>query len=105
LKNNRFAFDTRLAAVILALVVAIVSTPVVVSRLVKPDSHCCVSSDICHPIQPIDVSPAPLLASPPNISAMNEIPRDSALAVGSNYHAMTDRLGDAPESPPPKALT
>ena len=102
--NNRFALDTRIAAVLVALIVAVVSTPIVVGAIVKPQSHCCLTSDICHPVQVIDVSHAPLVASPPNISAMNEIPRDSALAASVLYRGMSDRLGDAPESPPPKPL-
>ena len=104
MKKNRFAFDTQIAAVILALIVAIVSTPVLVGAAIKTNSRCCITSDICHPIQLIDVSPAPPLASPPNMSAMNEIRRDSALAVSLRYRAMNDRPGEAPESPPPKPL-
>jgi hypothetical protein len=105
LSGNRIALDTRIASVALALVVAIVSTPMMVGGWVLADAHCAITMDICHPAQSIDVSHAPLLAPAPHLFPMSEASRDGVLAVADAYRARAGRLGEAPDLPPPKTLT
>ena len=104
LSVDRFALDTRIGAVALGLVLAIVSMPMM-SGWVIPDSHCAFTMDICHPAQSIEVSHAPLFAPAPQPFSMTDNSRDAVLAIDDAYRATAGRLGDAPDLPPPKTLT
>jgi hypothetical protein len=103
LSGNRFALDTRIATIALALVLAVVSMPTVCGWVVG-DAHCAISMDICHPAQSIDVSHAPLFAPVPHLYLVSEASRDAVLAIDDAYRAMAGRLGEAPDPPPPKTL-
>jgi hypothetical protein len=103
LSGNRFALDTRIATIALALILATVSMPMVCGWVVG-DAHCAISMDICHPAQSIDVSHAPLFAPMPHLHFVSEASRDAVLAIDDAYLAMAGRLGEAPDPPPPKSL-
>lgn len=103
LSARNFALDTRIAAAALALIVAMVTLPVVTGWVVT-DAHCCFTMDFCHQAQVVDVSHAPLLAPGPQKFSRNSNAPDAMLATDDGYQSMTGRLGEAPASPPPKAL-
>jgi hypothetical protein len=101
LTRVRRASDTRLAAVALALVLAIVSMPML-SGIVMADCHCAITMDICHPIQPIDATPASLFAPPPQISSIVDAPRNTHQTIAHFHVASADRPAEEPDPPPPK---
>jgi len=101
LRSRRFALDTRVAAVALALILAMVSAPMICGWVVA-DSHCTITMDICHAAQSVDVSQAPLMAPAPRLFSMRDGSRDAVLAIDDCYQAMAGRLGEAPDPPPPK---
>jgi hypothetical protein len=103
LSAHRCALDTRIASVALALVVAVVSLPIV-SGWIITDRHCSLTMDICHPAQAADVGNAPLYAAAPQLFLFNDGPHDAVLAVNDDYRVMIGRLREAPEGPPPKSL-
>ena len=103
LSARHFALDTRIATVVLALIIATVTLPMV-NGWVATDSHCSFTTDICHPAQAVDISHAPLLAPAPRLYLEHSIAPDAILAIHDRYRSMTNRLGEAPASPPPKAL-
>jgi hypothetical protein len=103
LSGNRLGLDTRLATVALALVLAAVSMPM--CGWVVADSHCAIAMDICHPAQSIDIGHASLFAPAPQLLSITEASRDTVLAIDDAYCATADRLGEAPDLPPPKTLT
>jgi len=100
---SRFALDTRIATVALALILAIVSFPLMCGWVVA-DSHRAITMDICHAAQAVDVSSAPLFAPAPRLFAMNEASREAVFAIRDSYYTMAGRLGEAPDLPPPKTL-
>ncbi len=103
LKTARFALDTRIATVALALVLAMVSMPMVCGSLVV-DAHCAVTMDICHPAQSADVSNAALFAPAPRLFSMNDGWGDAGRAIADAYDSLAGRLGEAPALPPPETL-
>lgn len=87
----------------MALVLAVVSMPML-SGLVIADLHCVITTDICHPLQPIDASPASLFAPPSQMPRVAELPRDTRQTIKTFQIVKIDRLGETPDPPPPKAL-
>jgi len=80
LNSSRVALDTRVAAAALALILAIVSMPTLTVWVVE-ETHCCISMDICHPAQAVDVVHGPLLAPAPARFAKLSTVRDAMLAI------------------------
>ena len=103
MSRSHFALDTRIATVALAMVLAVVSTPIVCG-LVVTDSHAAITTDICHPAQSIDVGSAPLFVPAPQLFSFNGVSRDATHAIHDFYDMMAGRLGEAPDLPPPKTL-
>jgi len=104
LSSRRFALDTRIATVGLALVLVFLSMPVVSGWTVNADSRCCVTTDICHPLQAADTTRLSVFGSPTAVLVTIEFPRDATREIANTYRAMSDRLSDAPNAPPPKFL-
>ena len=100
---SRFALDTRIATVALALVLAMVSMPMVCGS-VAVDSHCAFTMDICHPAQSADLNSAALFAPAPRLFSMDDGWRDTVLAIDDPYASLAGRLGEAPALPPPRTL-
>jgi len=103
LSGHRFAIDTRVASVALALVLAVVSMPIL-SGWIITDEHCSITMDICHSAQSADVGHAPLFAFAPRLLSLSEAPRNAVLAIDDDYRAMIGRLLEAPDLPPPKSF-
>jgi len=103
LSRSRFALDTRVATVALALILATVSLPLIGGWIVT-DSQCALTMDICHPAQTIEVGLVTLFAPAPQSFFLLDAPREGILACDDCYRAQGDRLGDAPDPPPPKNL-
>lgn len=103
MNGSRVALDTRIATVALALVLAMVGMPIM-SGWVLADARCAITMDICHPAQSIDVTHTPLLAAGPKPFSMNKASRDAVRSIDYGYRAMSGRLAEAPDLPPPKAL-
>lgn len=103
LSASRFALDTRIATVVLALVLAMVGMPIVGGSMVV-DSHCAITMDICHSAQSADLNTAALFASAPRLFSMIDGWHDAVLAVDNPYESLAGGLGEAPALPPPKAL-
>jgi hypothetical protein len=99
-----FRLDARIATAALALVLAIVSLPIL-SGWAACDVQCAITLDICHPTQSIDASHALLFASPPQLFTLIGSSHTPILAIDADNLAMTGRAGDAPEPPPPKILS
>jgi hypothetical protein len=78
-----------------------VSMPVM-SGWVIADAHCAVTMDICHPAQSADVGHAPLFAPAPQVFLIRDASREAVLAIDDGYRVSSSRLGEAPDSPPPK---
>ena len=104
LNRNRFPSDTRLAALAIAFVVTIVSMPAL-SGIVMADSHCTITTDICHPLQSVDVSPASMFAPPPQVFRTAEVFHHSRLAINFANGSSLSRLADGPDTPPPERLS
>jgi hypothetical protein len=102
-EHAAFRLDTRIATAALALVLAIVSLPIL-SGWVACDAQCAISLDICHPAQSVDASHAPLFGSPPQIFTLIGCSQAAIFATDAGNLAITDRHGDAPEPPPPEIL-
>lgn len=100
--RRSIALETRIAITALALVIAAVSLPLV-GGWVLSDSHCCITTDICHPAQAADAVHGPLLAPVPAPYSEASMARDALLAIHDGYHRLNGRLREAPEIPPPKA--
>ena len=100
---SRYALDTRIATIALALVLAMVGMPLVGGSMVV-DSHCAITMDICHPTQSADLNSAALFAPAPRLFSMNNRWRDAVLAIDDPYESLAGRLGEAPALPPPKTL-
>jgi hypothetical protein len=103
LNRSRFAIDTRIAAMALAMILATVSMPMMTGWAIA-DSHSALTMDICHPAQWIDVSHAPPFAPAPHLFSMNDVAHDAVHAIDDAYLAMAGRLGEAPDPPPPETL-
>ena len=104
MSSRHFALDTRIATVGLALILVFLSLPVVSGWTLSNDSRCCVTTDICHPLQMADTVRLSVFGSPSAVFVNIEFPRDATREILNSYHAMSDRLRDAPEAPPPKSL-
>jgi hypothetical protein len=101
LRHSRFALDTRIATVVLAMVLAVVSMPIMCGWVVT-DARAAITMDICHPAQSIDVSHAALFAPAPPLLSIDDGSRDAVLAIGDSSDPVAGRLGEAPELPPPE---
>ena len=101
---RQFALDAKIATVALALVLAFLSLPVVSGWTAGVDSRCCLTTDICHPLQATDITRLSVFGSPASVLIRVAFPRIAEDASASIYRVMSDRLGDAPEAPPPKSL-
>jgi hypothetical protein len=91
-----------LVSLAMAIIVAIAGVPILYG-VVAGDTRCAITLDICHPVQSVSSSAAPLLAPPPA-----PVPITSArfqlrerLAAFAPTHA--SRPADAPDPPPPKS--
>jgi len=102
LTKRSIALETRIATAALALVIAAVSLPLV-SGWILSDSHCCITTDICHPAQAVDAVHGPLLAPAPEAFSKASMARDAMLVIDHGYKALNDRPSESPDSPPPKA--
>jgi hypothetical protein len=103
LRANRFALDTRIATIALALVLAAVSMPMMCGWVVA-DSRCAITMDICHAAQSIEVSGAAWFVPAPQLFTLASPARDSLRVTDHFYQAIDGRLGEAPDPPPPKTL-
>lgn len=103
MRAGRCALNTRIVPIAVALVLATVGMPMMCGWVVA-DSHCAVTMDICHPAQSMDVSGAAWLTPAPQLVALARPARDSLRATDHLYQAIEGRLGEAPDSPPPKTL-
>jgi hypothetical protein len=101
LSPARFALDTRIATLALALVLAMVSMPMVCGSIAV-DSQCAITTDICHPAQAADAGTAVLFAPAPRLFSMPGASRDAVLAIADSYDSLAGRLGEAPAPPPPE---
>ncbi len=101
LSARLFALDSRIIA--LALVLAIVSMPMVCGSIVM-DSHSAITMDICHPVQSADAGGAASFAPLPRLLSMPNTSRDAVLAIADTYDSLAGRLGEAPALPPPETL-
>jgi hypothetical protein len=104
LSARRFALDTRIVTVTLALVLAVVSMPMACGWVVA-DTRSAIAMDICHPTQSLDVSSAPLLVPAPRLDSINYVFDGAVLKIDEAYRGIAGRLGEAPDSPPPETLT
>jgi hypothetical protein len=98
LSHNRFALDLNNVGAALALVIAIVSMPMMCGWVIA-DSRCTLTMDICHPARSLDIGHAPLMAPAPLVLATTS---DAVVSSVDGYRAMVGRLGDGPVLPPPK---
>jgi hypothetical protein len=103
LSASRFALDTRIATVVLALVLGMVGMALAVGSM-GLDSHCSITMDICHPGQAADINSAALFAPAPRLFSMDNRWRDTVLAIDDPYESLAGRLGEAPALPPPETL-
>lgn len=101
MNRSSIAPETRIAAVALALILVVVSMPTLTAWVVE-ETHCCITMDICHPAQGVDVVHGPLLALAPTPFSKLSTARDAMLAIDDGYHRFYDRLCEAPDSPPPE---
>jgi hypothetical protein len=104
LNRSRFASDTRLAALAMAFVVAIVAMPTLYGILMA-DSHCTITTDICHPLQSVDLSPASLFAPPPQVFRAAEAVQPSRIAIKLANGSSLSRLAEGPDTPPPETVS
>jgi hypothetical protein len=104
LRPGRFALDTRIATVVLALVLAMVGMPLVGGGALVVGSHCAITMDICHSAQSADLNNAVLFAPAPRLFSMNNRWRDAVLAIEDPYESLAGRLGEAPALRPPETL-
>jgi hypothetical protein len=104
LNRSRCASDTRLAAIAMAFIVAIVGMPALYG-IVMADSHCAITTDICHPLQSVDVTPASMFAPPPQVFGAAEAPHHSRRAVNLARGSSVSRLAEGPDTPPPERLS
>jgi hypothetical protein len=104
LSRPRFALDTRIATVMLASIIAVVSMPMLCGVVVaRAHSAIAIEIDICHQLQATDATPAMLFAPPPAVFQMAAaLPAASGLMI-DREGARLNRLGDAPDPPPPES--
>lgn len=100
--NRRSARERRAVSIALAMIVGVMSMPVVYG-IVFLDARCAITLDICHPLQSVDSSAPTLLAPPtPGVRIAGAHPqwRESVDLAASEP---LSRLAEAPDPPPPKA--
>ncbi len=103
LRASRFAPYTRIATIALAVVLAIVSMPIVCGWVVA-DAHSAITMEICHPTQSLDVSAAPLLVPSPRLDSIKYAFDGAVLKIDDAYRGIAGRLGEASDPPPPETL-
>ena len=104
LSASRFAPDSRIAAAALAVIIAVVSLPLMGGWTVA-DARCALSMDICHPAQALDNAHAVLVVAAPIVIAARLSSPEQGWSIRCDYHVAVGRLCDAPEPPPPETLT
>jgi len=102
LNQGRTALETRIATVALALVLVVVGLPTLTGWIID-EAHCCITMDVCHPVQAVNPVHGPLLAPAPAPFSKPSSARDAMLAINDGYRRLSGRLREAPDSPPPKA--
>jgi len=88
----------------MAFIVAIVSMPTLCGILMA-DTHCAITTDICHPLQSVDVGPASMFAPPPRVFRTADAIQHLWLAIDFANGWSKSRLAEGPDTPPPKSLS
>lgn len=90
-----------LISLAMAIIVAIAGVPILYG-VVAGDTRCAITLDICHPVQSVSSSAAPLLAPPPAPMPITNAPLQLRERLVAFARAHASRPADAPDPPPPK---